>query len=148
VVVRFTPSVLGLGLLVLIAAFVFVGCGGPAPGGTCVTSSDCADGLACGPLETCEEPRMIDGCRMTKKCQEFGYCLAHEGACRSSDASCKASLYCQSSGYCSVQVGGVGCRVATDTDCQMSGACQLAGKCFAFRGQCTVDPPAAKAAAE
>ena len=92
---------------------------------------------------------MIDGCRMTQKCQEFGYCLAHEGRCRASDASCRASLYCQMTGYCSVQKGGLGCMVASDEDCAKSDACKLGHKCIVHDGRCVLgQPEAAPAEAE
>ena len=117
------------------------GCGGPTPGAPCESSAECPEGLACGPLKTCEEPRMIDGCRMTEKCQEFGYCLAHKGHCRASEASCKASLRCQMGGYCSLQKGGIGCRVADDDDCKDSDACKMGLKCLHKNGQCVKGSP-------
>jgi len=89
---------------------------------------------------------MIDGCRMTEKCQEFGYCLAHEGHCRASDASCRASLRCQMGGYCSVQKGGIGCIVSSDEDCQKSDACKVGLRCVERNGRC--ERGEAKAAAE
>jgi len=121
-------------------------CGGTEPGAPCLADDDCPKGLACGPLETCEEQRVIDGCRMTAKCQEFGYCLAHEGNCRASDASCKASLYCQMSGYCSMQKGGLGCMVASDEDCAESDTCKLGTKCLMKDGRCVLGQPAPKPA--
>ena len=136
------------GLVLLFFALVPASCGGPTPGSICVTHSDCPDGLACGPLETCEEPRMIEGCRMTEKCQEFGYCLAHEGNCRATDASCRASLYCQRAGYCSAQKAGLGCMVASDADCALSDVCKHGGKCAAFRGRCDHGQRTEEAAAE
>ena len=134
----------------MIASFVLfcaAGCGGPSPGSPCETSEECSGGLACGPLKTCEEPRMIDGCRMTEKCQEFGYCLAHEGYCRASDASCRASLRCQMGGYCSVQKGAIGCMVAGDDDCKGSDACKVGLKCVEHNGRCVRGEPAAEGAA-
>lgn len=119
-----------------------IGCGGPSPGSPCEADAECSEGLACGPLKTCEEPRMIDGCRMTEKCQEFGYCLAHEGHCRASEASCRASLRCQMAGYCSVQKGGIGCKVAADDDCKDSDACRVGVKCIEQNGRCVRGVPA------
>ena len=130
-----------LGVLI----YALSACGGITPGAPCVTDGDCQEGLACGPLETCEEPRMIDGCRMTQKCQEYGYCLAHEGHCRATDASCKASLYCQMEGKCSVQKGGIGCTVASDVDCAAADVCKVSGKCVAYDERCVPGKPAAEA---
>ncbi len=84
---------------------------------------------------------MIDGCRMTVKCQEHGYCLAHEGACRANEGSCKASLFCQMSGYCSVQKDGVGCVVGTNEDCLGSDACKVRMECLVHRGRCVQRAP-------
>ena len=91
---------------------------------------------------------MIDGCRMTEKCQEFGYCLAHQGNCRATDASCRASLYCQRAGYCSAQKAGLGCMVASDADCAVAATCTLGGKCTEFHGRCEMGQPAEESAAE
>ena len=128
--------------------FSVVGCGGPKPGSPCEADAECTEGFACGPLKTCEEPRMIDGCRMTEKCQEFGYCLAHKGHCRASDASCRASLRCQMAGYCSMQKGGIGCMVASDDDCTGSDVCKMSGKCVERNGRCELGQPEASAQPE
>ena len=131
-------------LTVGVAVFCFAGCGGPSPGSPCETNEECSEPFACGPLKTCEEPRLIDGCRMTEKCQEFGYCLAHEGHCRASEASCRASLRCQMAGYCSLQKGRIGCMVASDDDCKESDACKVGGKCVQHNGRCVRGEPAAE----
>ena len=134
--------------LILIAMLSLAGCGGVTPGAPCKSDGDCTEGFKCGPLDSCEEPRMIDGCRMTAKCQEFGYCLANEGHCRASEASCKASLYCQMKGYCSVQKGGLGCMVGSDADCKHSDACQLGNKCRMHDGRCVLGQPDPEPVAE
>lgn len=131
-------------LVISMLALSLTGCGGPKPGTPCESNAECSDGLACGPLKTCEEPRMIDGCRMTEKCQEFGYCLAHEGHCRASEASCRASLRCQMAGYCSRQKGGIGCMVASDDDCKDSDICKVSRKCVERNGRCELGEPAAE----
>lgn len=134
--------------MLLVFALASSGCAGPKTGQPCVTNSDCTEGLACGPMETCEEKRMIRGCRMTAKCRDFGYCLAHEGNCRATDASCKASLYCRRAGYCSVQEGGLGCRVGSDADCTNAVVCTMGGKCSEYHGRCEMPAPGSEEAAD
>ena len=109
---------------------------GPKPGTPCKSDVGCQPDLVCGELGTCEYQGLIDTCLQQAKCRDFGYCVAHEGFCRSTVASCKASVYCKDKGYCTRANGGIGCQVATDTDCQSSTECQTQGKCRAHGGEC------------
>lgn len=75
-------------------------------------------------------------CRALPPCLYEGRCSARAGGCvSSSDAECKASLWCRDYGLCSVGRDGA-CGAETDADCAQAGVCHHKGFCDARNRTC------------